>query len=66
MGSMSLITAEAVTGISGMAAIFTDLLSQAPTFIQFCLTTFPINVGVAVSLAGMVTAFIYKLKPSAR
>lgn len=56
----------AISGISGLQTVFTDFISSAPQFIQFCLTTFPLNVGVGLGLAGSVVAFIRKMKPAGR
>lgn len=63
---MPMLVAEGVSNWDSVTAIFTNLIAQAPTFINFVCTTFPLNIGVAVGVAGMVTAFIYKLRPSAK
>lgn len=56
----------AITSISGLAGVISDFISTAPTLIQFCLTTFPINVGCVLGLVGMVVAFIRKMKPAGK
>lgn len=58
--------AEAITSISGLGSVITDLTSNAGTLIQFCLSTFPLNVGCALGLCGMVVAFVRKMKPAGR
>lgn len=64
MGPM--LVAEGVSSITGLVDVINDLITVAGTVIQFGLTTFPINVGVAVGLVGCVAAFIRKVKPSAK
>lgn len=63
---MPMLVAEGVTGWESVTGVFTNLIAQAPTFINFVCTTFPLNIGVAVGVAGMVTSFIFKLRPSAK
>lgn len=57
---------DAITSISGLSSVITDFITNAPTLIQFCLKTFPINVGCVLGLVGMVVAFIRKMKPAGR
>lgn len=64
MGPM--LVAEGVSSITGLVDVINDLITVAGIVIQFGLTTFPINVGVAVGLVGCVAAFIRKVKPSAK
>ena len=63
---MPMLVAEGVSNWDAVTGIFTNLIAQAPTFINFVCTTFPLNIGVAVGVAGMVTSFIFKLRPSAK
>lgn len=61
-----MLVAEGVTSITGLMPVINDFISTAPTLINFCLTTFPLNVGVALGLAGMVVGFVRKMKPAGR
>ena len=55
MGAM--LVAEGVSSITGLVGVINDLITVAGTVIQFGLTTFPINVGVAVGhFRGMLRA----------
>lgn len=64
MGAM--LVAETVSNVTGLVPVIDDLITVATKIIQFGLTTFPINVGVAVGLVGCVAAFIRKVRPSAK
>ena len=61
-----MVAAEAINSITGLGSVITDFISNAPQLIQFCLTTFPLNVGVTLGLVGSVVVFIRKMKPAGR
>lgn len=61
-----MLVAEAVSNVTGLVPVIDDLITVASKLIQFVLTTFPLNVGAVVGLAGAVVVFIRKVKPAGR
>ena len=61
-----MLLAEAVSNVTGLLPVFEDLITMAGKMIQFVLTTFPLNVGAVIGLAGAVTLFIRRVKPAGR
>lgn len=62
----TLVVAETVSNWDSVMSVFTNLIAQAPSLITFVCTTFPLNIGVAVGVTGMISAFILKVRPSAK
>lgn len=61
-----MLLAEAISNVTGLVPVIDDIITVASKLIQFVLTTFPLNVGAVIGLAGAVTAFIRKVKPAGR
>lgn len=61
-----MLVAEAVSNVTGLVPVIDDLITVASKLIQFVLTTFPLNVGAVVGLAGAVVLFIRRVKPAGR
>ena len=61
-----MLIAEAVSNVTGLVPVIDDLITVASKLIQFVLTTFPLNVGAVIGLAGGVTVFIRKVQPAGR
>lgn len=62
----TLVVAETVSNWDSVMGVFSNLITQAPSLITFVCTTFPLNIGVAVGVTGMISAFILKVRPSAK
>lgn len=62
MGAMLLETGAVAGSVADMSTVLQQMLAMGTTLITWCLSTFPVNVGIAGGVIGIVIGVIRRSK----